>query len=50
MVNEGTPYKFKGASGLIRITAPFPIADIPELPIILKAYTVALILDPYGIL
>ena len=40
-VIDGTLAKASGASGLVRITAPFPALDTRELPLMLIATTLA---------
>ena len=44
----GTFLRFLGASGVIKMTAPFPAREVPELPIMLVASTVANTLEPHG--
>jgi hypothetical protein len=43
-VTDATFYRFNGASGSVKIKAPFPISEIPEAPTLLFATTVAYIL------
>jgi hypothetical protein len=40
--------KFLGESGVIRITAPLPPEEVPELPRMLVANTFAKTLEPHG--
>ena len=48
VVTEGTLAKFLGESGVIRITAPLPPEEVPELPMMFVANTLAKTLDPQG--
>jgi hypothetical protein len=45
---EGTLVRFLGESGVIRIIAPLPPGEAPELPIIFVANTFAKTLEPQG--
>lgn len=48
VVIDGTFVRFLGESGVIRITAPFPPGEVPELPMMFVAKTFAKTLEPQG--